>query len=120
MTGAPAKAWDGAAVRTWLASRIVAARSDQAVAERAGRGARDDCDKASAEEMVCSLVKSEKITATQDGFARELGALLDRDGYSWRGVHDDARFDRHVGSFVKKLIRMTKANVGFDNTGHYQ
>jgi hypothetical protein len=120
MAGAVAKEWNGADVRHWLETRIAAARSDQAVAVRAGRAGEDDCDKATAEEMVCSLVKSEKTTATEDAFACGLRALLDRDDYIWRGVYDDVRFDRHVRSVVRKLIRMTKANAGFENTGHYQ
>lgn len=120
MADGVAKDWNGAGVRNWLESRVAAARSDQAAAVRAGRSGEDDCDRASAEEMVCSLVKTEKITVTQDAFSNALRALLDRDEYSWRGVCDDDRFDRHVRSFVKKLIRMTEANAGFENTGHYQ
>lgn len=120
MAGGVARDWNGADVRKWLQSRVVAARSDQATAVRAGRSGEDDCDRASAEKMVCSLVKAERMTASQDAFADGLRALLDRDDYVWRGVCDDTRFDRHVRSFVKKLVKMTKANAGFENTGHYQ
>ena len=120
MVGEGPREWNGANVRAWLASRVVAARSDQAAAERAGRGGQDDCDKATAEEMVCSLMIAESATSAQDTFADGLRALLDRDDYVWRGVHDDVRFDRHVRSFVKKLMRMTKANAGFEKTGRYQ
>lgn len=114
------KAWNAAAVQTWLESRVAAARSDQVVAERAGRERQDDCDKASAEEMVCSLIERAAATETADSLLSELRALLDRDDYIWRGVYDDTRFDRHVRSYVKKLVKMTKANEGFGNVGHYQ
>jgi hypothetical protein len=40
----PPKEWDGAAVRKWLESRIIAARADQVAAERYGRERQDDCD----------------------------------------------------------------------------
>lgn len=120
MTGTAAREWDAEIVRNWLKARIVAARSDQAVADRTGRSGQDDCDKATAEEMVCSLVNSERSTASQIAFAESLRALLDRDDYVWRGINDDRRFDRYVRSFAKKLIGMAKANAGFENTGHYQ
>ena len=115
-----AKEWDGAEVRRWLERRLVAARADQAIAERAGRGGQDDCDKATAEEMVCSLMNRDTAVATRDAFADGLRILLDRDDYVWRGVHDDIRFDRHVRSLIRRLIRMTKANSGFENVAHYQ
>lgn len=120
MVGSVAKDWDGAAVRKWLEGRIVAARSDQVRAERGGYGFHDDCDKATAEEMVCTLVKSEASTADAAVFTRDLRAALDRDEYVWRGVYDDTRFDRHVRAYIKKLIKMAKTNDGFDRTGHYQ
>lgn len=112
--------WNGGNVRKWLASRIVASRSDQIVAERAGRDRQDDCDKASAEEMVCTLMKAMSSIDDQDAFTGDLRALLDRDGHVWRGVFDDTRFDRHVRTYVKKLIRMVKSNDGFGNIAHYQ
>jgi hypothetical protein len=112
--------WDGATVRTWLESRIVAARADQVTAERNGRSDQDDCDKATAEEMVCTLLKGKPATNVQSAFADELKALLDRDDYVWRGVYDDRRFDRHVRTYIRKLMKMTKANTGFGNTTHYQ
>ncbi|RXD05699.1 hypothetical protein EQZ23_11700 [Sphingomonas sp. UV9] len=114
------KTWDGAIVRTWLESRVVAARSDQVVAERGGWDRQDDCDKATAEEMVCTLMKAKPATNAQAPFLDELRTLLDRDEYIWRGVYNDTRFDRHVRTFVKKLIKMAKANDGFANTTHYQ
>lgn len=120
MSGKGAEAWNAAAVRAWLESRIAAARFEQARAAGTGRSGEDDCDRASAEEMVCSLVKPERTTQTSDAFAAALRALLDQDDYSWRGVCDDARFERHVRAFVRKLIRMTKDNAGFGNTARYQ
>ena len=120
MAAAVAKDWDGGAVRRWLESRVAAARTDQAMAERGGRERQDDCDKATAEEMVCSLVKSEQATADAQALLAALQSLLDRDDYIWRGVYNDAKFDRHVRSYIKKLVRMTKNNDGFGNTTHYQ
>jgi hypothetical protein len=111
--------WNGETVRIWLESRIVAARADQVAAERAGRGQQDDCDKATAEEMACTLLKKVP-TEDRTVFAAGLRALLDRDDYVWRGVYDDARFDRHVRSYLRKLVTMTKTNVGFDKTKRYQ
>ena len=120
MVDPSAREWNGAAVRTWLESRVAAARSDQVVAERGGRDRQDDCDKATAEEMVCSLMKAKGHADTQDAFKTELRVLLDRDTYIWRGIYDDTRFDRHVRSYVRKLMKMTKTNTGFENTTHYQ
>lgn len=110
------KEWDGAAVRTWLESRIAASRADQVAAERYGRERQDDCDKAAAEEMVCGAVKSE----TQAAFLTALKALLERDDYIWRGVYNDDRFDRHVRTYLRKLIKMAKTNEGFEKTARYQ
>ncbi len=120
MADAVSKTWDGAIVRTWLERRVAAARSDQVVAERGGRGLQDDCDKATAEEMVCSLMQTKHAPDTQEGFAAALRALLERDEYIWRGVYDDTRFDRHVRAMIKKLLKMTKTNDGFAITTHYQ
>jgi len=116
----PSKEWESAIVRKWLESRIVAARADQVAAERYGRGQQDDCDKASAEEMVCTLLQRQAAADTQTGFSDALKGLLDRDDYVWRGVYDDARFDRHVTTYIRKLLKMTKANAGFGNITHYQ
>ncbi len=115
------KTWDGAVARKWLESRVVAARADQVVAERGGRELQDDCDKASAEEMVCSLILKAKASLdTQEAVSNLLRALLERDEYIWRGVYDDTRFDRHVRSYAKKVIRMVKLNDGFEKVTHYQ
>jgi hypothetical protein len=120
MTVGVAREWDGAIVRKWLESRVAAARTDQVVAERGGRERQDDCDKATAEEMVCSLVAAGKGDLVQASLLESLRALLERDEYVWRGVYDDARFDRHVRSFIKKLARMVKSNDGFEKIAHYQ
>jgi hypothetical protein len=115
-----ARQWDGAQVRAWLESRIVAARADQVAAERHGRGYQDDCDKAAAEEMVCSLLKSKAAAEDQAEFTAELKRLMGRDVYVWRGVYDDTRFDRHVKAYIRKLLKMTKQNTGFENRLRYQ
>jgi len=107
-------------VRKWLDSRIAAARADQVTAERAGYGARDDCDKAAAEEMVCTSLKDKAAVDAQADMAAELKTLLDRDDFIWRGVYDDQRFDRHVRTAIRKLIKMTKTNEGFGNTRRFQ
>jgi predicted RNase H-like nuclease (RuvC/YqgF family) len=114
------KEWDSTAVRTWLESRIVAARADQVAAEKYGRDRQDDCDMAAAEEMVCTLLKAKEAVNSQLAFADELKALLERDDYIWRGVYDDRRFDRHVRSAIRKLVKMTKTNTGFENVARYQ
>jgi hypothetical protein len=112
--------WDGALVRTWLTSRIAAARADQVAAERYGRERQDDCDKAAAEEMVCAAVNNERATAEQAGLGAALKLLLDRDDFVWRGVYNDDRFDRHARTYIRKLIRMAKTNEGFANVRRYQ
>jgi len=114
------KPWDDAVVRNWLERRIAAARADQVAAERAGYAERDACDKAAAEEMVCTALKDRDAAATRAGFAAELKGLLDRDRYIWRGVYDDARFERHVRAYARKLQKMARDNAGFDRTGRYQ
>jgi len=114
----PATDWNGASVRTWLESRIAAARTDQVRAERGGYELQDDCDKAAAEEMVCTLMKTK--ADTQAMLADALRTLIERDEYIWRGVYNDTRFDRHVRSYIRKLAKMAKLNTGFGNTTHYQ
>ena len=112
--------WNSANVRRWLDSRVLASRLDQVAAERAGWSQRDECDKATAEEMVCTILQGGDSTGDRKAFAERLRALLDRDEYIWRGVYDDARFDRHVRAYVRKLVAMTKANSSFEKTGRYQ
>jgi hypothetical protein len=116
----PPKEWDGMVVRTWLESRIAAARADQVMAERYGRERQDECDQAAAEEMICAALNSEKATNLQADFVLALKALLDRDDYIWRGVYNDARFDRHARTYVRKVMKMAKANEGFENITRYQ
>jgi hypothetical protein len=113
-------AWNGAVVRTWLESRIASARADQVAAERYGRERQDDCDMASAEEMVCTLLKGKESLNNQAAFVDELKALLNHDDYMWRGVYDDRRFDRHVRSTIRKLLKMAKTNDSFRNVTRYQ
>lgn len=114
------KPWDGGIVRAWLEKRIAAARADQIAAERAGRGSHNDCDKAAAEEMVCAALKDTEAADSQHAFAEALKRLLDRDLYIWRGVYDDSRFDRYVRSYIRKLLKMTRDNQGFEQTRRYQ
>ena len=119
MTESP-KPWDGALVRTWLDKRIAAARADQVVAERAGYGHHDDCDKAAAEEMICTLAQAGDASDQQTTFAAALKRLAERDEFTWRGVYDDTRFERHARAAIRKMAKMTKTNTGFENTKRYQ
>ena len=112
--------WSGATVQKWLESRVVAARADQVEAQRAARSQHDDCDKATAEEMVCTILLEKPTMQEPKAFTADLRALLDRDAYFCRGVYNDVRFDRHVRTFIRKLLKMTKTNTGFDRTGRYQ
>jgi hypothetical protein len=113
-------AWNGAIVRKWLEARIAASQSAQVAAQRGGYREQDDCDKATAEEMVCTILQGKNATDDPTAFTAELRALLDRDDYIWRGVYDDTRFDRHVRTYLRKLIKMTKTNEGFEKTGRFQ
>ena len=112
--------WNGANVRRWLEGRVAASRLDQVAAERAGWGQRDECDKATAEEMVCTMLGGKGSADDRKAFAADLRALLDQGEYVWRGVYDDARFDRHVRAYVRKVARMTKTNEGFEKMGRFQ
>ena len=113
-------AWDGELVRKWLESRCQAARLDQAAADRQGYEARDDYDKAAAEEWICRYLKTAGRTDDQAAFAAQLKALLARDEYRTTGIHDDGRFQRYVRANLRKVAKMTKANDGFANTSRYQ
>lgn len=117
MEDSVSKPWDSTAVRIWLESRVASARADQVVAEKGGRKRQDDCDLAAAEEMVCTLLRGKEA---ERAFVGELKALLDRDEYVWRGVYDDRRFDRHMRTYVRKLLKMAKASEGFGNLKRYQ
>jgi hypothetical protein len=112
------KPWDSVLVRTWLESRIVAAASEQTTADRRGYAARDDYDLAAAEEWVCRAVKA--AAGEQAVFASRIKDLLGQDEYNATGIHDDRRFERHVRTNLRKLAKMTKSNLGFENTLHFQ
>jgi monoamine oxidase len=119
MSVAP-KPWDGEQVRTWLESRIAAARLDQAAADQRGYSAQDDYDKAAAEEWACRAVTPAARKNDQAAFADRLKQLLTQDEYPVTGIYDDRRFERHVRACLRKLAGMTKANTGFENTLRYQ
>lgn len=119
MTVSP-KPWDSEHVCKWLESRIVAARRDQAAADRQGYAARDDYDQAAAEEWVCQMLKAATHIHDQAAFGARLKALLGQDEYRITGIHDDRRVERHIRATLRKLAKMTKANTGFDNVLHYQ
>ena len=115
-----AKAWDGEMVRKWLERRLQAAKLDQAAADRRGYEASDDYDKAAAEEWVCSALKAADCTNDQAALTGHLKTLIAQEDYPVTGVYDDARFQRHVRSHLRKLAKMTKANEGFEKTLRYQ
>ncbi|MES2336831.1 MAG: hypothetical protein V4537_01900 [Pseudomonadota bacterium] len=117
---APSKPWDAALVRTWLERRYAASRLDQAAADRRGYEARDDFDKAAAEEWVCRALKSADCTNEQAAFAARLKDLIRQDDYPATGLHDDIRFERHVRTCLRKLAGMTRANEGFEKTFRHQ
>ncbi len=110
----------GEVVRTWLARRLAAAKLDQAAADRRGYDARDDYDKAAAEEWVCRALDAADCTKEQMLFAARLKDLIGQDEYPATGIHDDIRFERHVRGHLRKLAKMTKANEGFEKTLRYQ
>lgn len=107
-------------MRTWLQRRIEASRLDQVAADRQGYAAQDDYDKAAAEEWVCRRLQAAKCTDDQAAFALRLKELLGEDEYPATSIHDDARYERHVRSHLRKLAKMTKANEGFEKTLRYQ
>ena len=117
---AEAAAWDPALVARWLERRLAAARLDQAAADRQGYEARDDYDKAAAEEWMCRALLAPDRTDDRAAFAARIKQLIAQDEYVATGIHDDQRFERHVRSHLRKLARMTKANAGFENTLRYQ
>lgn len=114
------KAWDGELVRKWLECRIEAARLDQAAADRRGYEARDDYDKAAAEEWVCRTLQAAASKDDQAAFADRLKELLGQDEYPITGIYDDRRFERYVRANLRKLTKMTKANIGFENILRFQ
>lgn len=119
MTDSP-KAWDGALVRKWLERRLAASRLDQAAADRRGYEAQDDYDKAAAEEWACRALQAPDHADDQAAFAKRLKELIGQDEYRQTGIYDDAKFERHVRSHLRKIAKMTKANEGFEKTLRYQ
>ncbi|QJU60436.1 hypothetical protein HL653_03735 [Sphingomonas sp. AP4-R1] len=107
-------------VRTWLQSRLAAALADQDAADRYGREREDDYDKAAAEEWVCRKTKSSDATGDQQRFGEMLKALLDEDDFYRIGVRNEKRFEREVRTYLRKLIKMTKTNSGFEKLSRYQ
>lgn len=114
------RAWDGDQVRQWLASRIEAARLDQAAADRRGYAANDDYDLAAAEEWVCRALQAGGHADDQAAFAAQVKALLAKDEYPATGVHDDRRYERNVRAHLRRVAKMTRANDGFANILRYQ
>lgn len=116
----PSKAWDGEQVRKWLERRFEAAKLDQAAADRRGYEARDEYDKAAAEEWVCRALKAADCTNEQAAFTERLKELIGQEEYRATGIYDDTRFERHIRGQLRKLAKMAKANEGFEKTLRYQ
>ena len=116
----PSKAWDGELVRKWLERRFEASKLDQAAADRRGYEARDEYDKAAAEEWVCRALKDADCTNEQATFAKRLKELIGQEEYPATGIYDDTRFERHVRGQLRKVAKMTKANEGFEKMLRYQ
>ena len=116
----PPKPWDGEQVRKWLERRFEVSRLDQAAADRRGYEARDDYDKAAAEEWACRALKGAECTNDQAAMAGRLKELIGQDDYPATGIHDDGRFERHVRTYLRRLARMTKANDGFEKMLRHQ
>lgn len=116
----PSKPWDAALVREWLERRCNPSRMDQAAADRRGYEARDDLDKAAAEEWSCRMLKSADCTNDQAAFAARLKKLIGQHEYPTTGINDDIRFERHVRTYLRKRAKMTKTNAGFEKNLHYQ
>jgi hypothetical protein len=114
------KPWDGELVRKWLERRFEASRLDQAAADRRGYEARDDYDKAAAEEWACRALKGAACTNDQAAFAMRLKELISQEEYQATSTYDDTRFERHVRTYLRKLAKMTKANEGFEKTLRHQ
>lgn len=114
------KPWDGEKVRTWLDRRLAASKLDQAAAGRRGYEAQEDFDKAAAEDWVCRALKEADCTNDQAALAKRLKELIGQDEYFVTSIHDDARFERYVRGYLRRLAKMTKANEGFEKTLRYQ
>lgn len=107
-------------MRAWLESRVAASKLDQAAADRQGYEARDEYDKAAAEEWACRALLADDSAGEQVAFAARIKTLLGQDDYRQAGVNDDGRFERHVRAALRKVAKMTKANEGWANTRRYQ
>jgi hypothetical protein len=116
----PSKPWDAELVRKWLTRRFESSRLDQAAADRRGYEARDEYDKAAAEEWACRALKDGACTNDQAAFAARLKELISQEVYQAASIHDDVRFERHVRAYLRKLAKMTKANEGFEKSFRYQ
>lgn len=114
------KPWDGELVRKWLARRFEVSRLDQAASDRRGYEARDDYDKAAAEEWACRALKDAACTNDQAAFAARIKELIGQDDYQAASTYDDVRFERDVRAYLRKLAKMTKANEGFEKTLRHQ
>lgn len=113
-------AWDASQVQTWIERRLQASKLDQAAADRCGYEARDDYDKAAAEEWVCRAFMGAECTTEQAALAKRLKELIGQNDYPATGIHDDVRFERHVRTYLRNLAKMIKANTGFDKTLRYR
>jgi hypothetical protein len=49
-----------------------------------------------------------------------LKELIGQDEYRVTSIHDDARFERHVRGYLRRLAKMIQANEGFEKTLRYQ
>jgi hypothetical protein len=105
----PLKPWDPALVRKWLEHRYEASCLDQAAAGRRGYEARDDFDKVAAEEWTCDALKSADCTHDQDAPAARFKELIGQDECPATRLHNDIRFERRVRTYLRKLVKMTKA-----------
>ncbi len=112
--------WDGGLVRTWLDRRTEASLAEQARADRNGRGHEDDYDKAAAEEWVCRAAGRGDAADDQKRFELVLKTLLAQDEYRRPGIHDDRRFEREVRACLRKVMKMTKTNTGFEKLSRFQ
>lgn len=95
-------------------------RLDQAAADRRGYEARDDFDKAAAEEWACRALKDADCTNDQAAFAMRLKELISQDDYQTTSTYYDTRFERNVRTYLRKLAKMTTASEGFEQTLRYQ
>ena len=69
---------------------------------------------------MCRALRNADCTSDQATLATRLKELIRLDDYPATGLHDDARFERHVRTYLRKLAKMTKANQGFENTLRHQ